>query len=582
MKFNFLRLGGCLLVVCMSFPSFGQPVSMEPGTDRMGGDYKGFPIVDATSCRQACANDPSCQSYTFVKAGVKGPQAMCFLKSTIPPPTVDACCTSGARVAGGRPAPRGQSQAPAPADAKPMKITIKPATLPPDPEPPRVIEPPSTALAYEELLEHKVEWTWSGKSCFPGAAGSTPKPCPYVKDIDGFKVYAIEGALHKTLTPTLRSVNLGKLSGKCYVVTAFKGQLESAPSPIACIDAPKTKPFTTSSAIAAPTNLHATQDPKACAAATGGGFMGPICDAALKSNAQVLLWDHPGKNIDGFRLYDAVKGEPFIVETKANAKLRMFAVQPVQLALTDYCFTVRAYKGDVESPSSNPVCLTQQGPAPIPVKPKVVLAPESGFYSYGVEELKNQNSGCPFASQHFDLRTSGATGPVFDVFWIHRDANILCGKVTVLWKESSVLFPLDELPTDFKKVELRFTANNTVAKQGTEGGFLGTFGNKPSFGKNCIQGVHAYYDTLHENVSDPDWIGNPADYFSWLKEDLITAQTTANTTHRYDITPFIRKSVANGRKKVGFVWTVNRNLAQDNDMCIASYQDVALEITPKQ
>ena len=583
MKVHFIRACAWLFAVCCAAASFAQ-VSIEPGTDRMGGDYKGFAVSDPASCQKACETDPACKAFTFVKAGVKGPQAMCFLKSTIPPSTPDSCCTSGARIAGGRPAPRGQAQAPASqTNAAPPRIVLKQVPLQADPEPPMIIGPPSTAEASEELGEHTIRWTWSGKGCFPGAAGSAPKPCPYVKDIDGFKVYRFDGGLIKTLEPQWRDASLGKQSGdKCYVVTAFKGELESAPGPVACTNAPKTPPYKTSSSIPTPANLRATQDPKECAAATGGGFMGPICDAALKSNAQILLWDHPGTGIDGFRVYDSVKQLPFVVDTKPNAKLRMFAVQPTQIALSDYCFTVRAYKGDTESPSSNPVCITPKGPAPVPVKPKVVLAPMSGMYSSGVELLRNQNSGCPFEMKHYDIRNSGPLAPAFTAMWMHIDKNILCGKRTVLWTEASVLFPLDELPENFKKVELRFTAGDTVAKEGTEGGFLGAFGNKPTFGKNCIQSIHAYYDTLVDNTSDPDRLSAPNEYFSWLKEDLITTQTTANTTHRYDITPLVKKSLDKKKKKLGFVWSVNRNMAADNDMCIATYEDVALEVTPKQ
>jgi hypothetical protein len=77
----------------------GAAVSLVVGQDRMGGDYKGFPLAqpDAQQCRQACADDAACKAYTYVKPGIKGPQAMCFLKSSVVPATADACCTSGAK-----------------------------------------------------------------------------------------------------------------------------------------------------------------------------------------------------------------------------------------------------------------------------------------------------------------------------------------------------------------------------------------------------------------------------------------------------------------------------------------------------
>jgi hypothetical protein len=75
-----------------------QP-SFEPGTDRMGSDYRGFALVqpDPQLCRRACEGDAHCKAFTFVREGLKGPQAMCFLKNAIPAPRRDDCCTSGAK-----------------------------------------------------------------------------------------------------------------------------------------------------------------------------------------------------------------------------------------------------------------------------------------------------------------------------------------------------------------------------------------------------------------------------------------------------------------------------------------------------
>lgn len=95
------RLACLCLVLGVANAAFaaGAAVSMDVGQDRMGGDYKGFPLAqpDPQLCRQACADDAACRAYTYVNPGIKGPQAMCFLKSSIVPATADACCTSGAK-----------------------------------------------------------------------------------------------------------------------------------------------------------------------------------------------------------------------------------------------------------------------------------------------------------------------------------------------------------------------------------------------------------------------------------------------------------------------------------------------------
>lgn len=77
----------------------GESVSLQPGMDRMGADYNAFALdqADPQICRKACADDAVCKSYSYVKPGVKGDKAMCYLKSSAVPATANACCTSGAK-----------------------------------------------------------------------------------------------------------------------------------------------------------------------------------------------------------------------------------------------------------------------------------------------------------------------------------------------------------------------------------------------------------------------------------------------------------------------------------------------------
>jgi len=77
----------------------GESVSLQTGTDRMGGDYKSITLTNADPqlCRQACADDGVCKSYSYVKPGVKGANAMCFLKSSVASVTANDCCSSGVK-----------------------------------------------------------------------------------------------------------------------------------------------------------------------------------------------------------------------------------------------------------------------------------------------------------------------------------------------------------------------------------------------------------------------------------------------------------------------------------------------------
>lgn len=76
------------------------PSSMEQNTDRAGQDYRSFDLSEANPglCLTACEMEAQCVAWTFVKPGVQHPtNARCWLKNTVPPPTNNACCTSGVK-----------------------------------------------------------------------------------------------------------------------------------------------------------------------------------------------------------------------------------------------------------------------------------------------------------------------------------------------------------------------------------------------------------------------------------------------------------------------------------------------------
>jgi hypothetical protein len=88
----------CVSGIRAQAPPPGRGVTYEPDTNRGGSDYTGFDAAnDANVCRNNCANDGRCKAYTWVKPGVQGASARCYLKSAVPPPTHDTCCVSGVR-----------------------------------------------------------------------------------------------------------------------------------------------------------------------------------------------------------------------------------------------------------------------------------------------------------------------------------------------------------------------------------------------------------------------------------------------------------------------------------------------------
>jgi PAN domain len=73
-------------------------VRMEPDTDRPGRDYRNFEMIrDARpeACQAECVNDAKCRALTYVKPGIQGRYARCWLKEEVPKPVADRCCISG-------------------------------------------------------------------------------------------------------------------------------------------------------------------------------------------------------------------------------------------------------------------------------------------------------------------------------------------------------------------------------------------------------------------------------------------------------------------------------------------------------
>ena len=73
---------------------------MEWDTDRMGLDYSNFDLPEANPalCRDACARDPKCKAWTYVKPNtIQGPKPRCWLKYAVPKPSHSTCCVSGVK-----------------------------------------------------------------------------------------------------------------------------------------------------------------------------------------------------------------------------------------------------------------------------------------------------------------------------------------------------------------------------------------------------------------------------------------------------------------------------------------------------
>jgi hypothetical protein len=82
---------------------------MANGINIPGGDIASFALQDPDPafCRQACDQNAQCRAWTFVKPGVQGSQAMCWIKGTIGGGQVDPNTISGIKPNAGGPVPGG-------------------------------------------------------------------------------------------------------------------------------------------------------------------------------------------------------------------------------------------------------------------------------------------------------------------------------------------------------------------------------------------------------------------------------------------------------------------------------------------
>ncbi|WP_101067766.1 PAN domain-containing protein [Roseovarius salinarum] len=76
-----------------------RSVTWEGGTNRPGADFRNFWMNrdQPGLCAMACEQDRRCRAYTYVKPGVQGANARCWLKNGVPSAVSNNCCVSGVK-----------------------------------------------------------------------------------------------------------------------------------------------------------------------------------------------------------------------------------------------------------------------------------------------------------------------------------------------------------------------------------------------------------------------------------------------------------------------------------------------------
>jgi PAN domain-containing protein len=81
---------------------FGNPAHAQVGFDRPGGDYASLVLRsgDPALCAARCERDSRCRAWAFAYPATESANALCWLKSRVPPRVAVNCCVSGVRGAG--------------------------------------------------------------------------------------------------------------------------------------------------------------------------------------------------------------------------------------------------------------------------------------------------------------------------------------------------------------------------------------------------------------------------------------------------------------------------------------------------
>lgn len=122
MKSGRIQMAGILSGLLLA----AQVSAMEYNTDRPGQDYRSLPVPagDPATCRKLCEADKKCRAWTYVKPGVQGKEAFCWLKHKAPPAVSSQCCISGTRMKSpGLPSPGQSLNLP---DLAITNVTLKP------------------------------------------------------------------------------------------------------------------------------------------------------------------------------------------------------------------------------------------------------------------------------------------------------------------------------------------------------------------------------------------------------------------------------------------------------------------------
>ena len=105
------RIWFVLAIFSLLVPSaISQTSTFEENIDRSAQDYRSYPMSEPIpqACQETCLDEERCQAWTYVRPGVQGQNAMCWLKDGVPGANYNSNTISGvvSRTASDTPSPR--------------------------------------------------------------------------------------------------------------------------------------------------------------------------------------------------------------------------------------------------------------------------------------------------------------------------------------------------------------------------------------------------------------------------------------------------------------------------------------------
>ncbi len=332
--------------------------------------------------------------------------------------------------------------------------------------------------------------------------------------------------------------------------------------------------FSKSPLIMPPFDFTRTTSLFQCKARSGvGDYLAKIiCESAFATGATVLVWDWIPtcifpmegskikcsdyiKDTDGFRIYKTVGKTETLFRTIKDRNQTMLVLPAGTLDGPPAVYTVRAFKGSLDSDDSNPYTFTGPGTATETVTIKDPLILEDYFST----EHHNKDWDCVIGDFLFktlypgtgseDLSPKSTVTVGFGQYYDGGSWPTYCWEYTGAWSHGRMKFTLDGVKSPVWKAHLAFQMRpDSLSTRDAYSGYLSCAATL-----NFMTGPSTFeaYDSLSPSV----------------------------TTFNVDVTEAVKRWVENGEPNYGFILGGYGHGAFNSDVCWSEYMNFVLTVT---